>query len=104
MNVTRTTISLPKDQLEQIDQAANDLNLSRNGLISLALKEFFERRKKQQLMEALNQAYADDDQVEEAALYDHAIPDTAELQLYALNKHFKFSSEMTLTASYSVNR
>ncbi len=65
MSVTRTAISLPSDLFEQTNQAAQALNLSRSGVIALALQEFMERRKKQQIAEAIRLAYQGDPQEEE---------------------------------------
>ena len=68
MSVTRTAISMPSDLFEQTNQTAQALNLSRSGVITLALQEFMERRKKQQLAEAIRLAYQDDPQEEEREL------------------------------------
>jgi metal-responsive CopG/Arc/MetJ family transcriptional regulator len=44
--------------MEQADDAARDLGLSRSGLIAEALRDYLRRRRQARVSERLNQAYA----------------------------------------------
>lgn len=54
----KTAISVEDALMEQADDAARDLGLSRSGLIAEALREYLRRRRRAQVSEQLNQAYA----------------------------------------------
>lgn len=45
--------------MEQADAAARDLGLSRSGLIAEALRDYLQHRRRAQITDQLNQAYAD---------------------------------------------
>lgn len=68
MSETQATISISSDLLKQTDQTAQELNLSRNEIITRALQQFIARHKKQQLAQAIHDAYKDDPQEEEREL------------------------------------
>ena len=44
--------------MEQADEAARDLGLSRSGLIAEALRDYLRQRRRARISEKLNQAYA----------------------------------------------
>ena len=67
MAVVKTAISLQEPLFNKLVQLAEEQNLSRSRLFSLALEEYIERIENQKLFAALNAAY-DDDQEEELEL------------------------------------
>ncbi|MEM7129318.1 MAG: hypothetical protein AAF702_23505 [Chloroflexota bacterium] len=82
MSVIKTAISLQESLFQQIEQIAQDLNLSRSSLIAVALEEFIERQKNKRLLEQLNAAYTNDPQIEEQQVSQ------------AHRKHFQQTSEV----------
>jgi metal-responsive CopG/Arc/MetJ family transcriptional regulator len=54
----KTAISVEDALMEQADDAARDLGLSRSGLIAEALREYLLRRRQARVSDRLNQAYA----------------------------------------------
>ena len=68
MSVVKTAISLQAHLFQQVEKLAGDLNLSRSGLVAIALQEFIERHENKRLLEQLNAAYEDDPQSEELEL------------------------------------
>jgi metal-responsive CopG/Arc/MetJ family transcriptional regulator len=57
-NGMKTAISVEDALMEQADDAARDLGLSRSGLIAEALREYLLRRRQARVSDRLNQAYA----------------------------------------------
>ncbi len=57
-NSMKTAISVDDSLMEQADEAARDLGLSRSGLIADALREYLKKRRQAQISEQLNRAYA----------------------------------------------
>jgi metal-responsive CopG/Arc/MetJ family transcriptional regulator len=64
----KTAISVEDDLMEQADDAAQELGLSRSGLISAALREYLQRRRQAQVFSRLNQAYANEPNPDERQL------------------------------------
>ena len=65
MTTIKTAISLQENLFTQMEELATRLDVSRSQIIALALEAFIERDYNQRLLEALNQAYAEqDDDVE----------------------------------------
>ena len=54
----KTAVSVEDSLMSQADDAARELGLSRSGLIAEALREFLQKRRKTQITEQLNLAYA----------------------------------------------
>ncbi|MEK7397114.1 MAG: ribbon-helix-helix protein, CopG family [Candidatus Poribacteria bacterium] len=69
MASVKTAISLQKPLLDQVDELAQKLNISRSHLFVLATEEFIKRRKAQTLLKAINDAYVEPDP-EEQAVFD----------------------------------
>lgn len=69
MASVKTAISLQKPLLDQVDELAQKLNISRSHLFVLATEEFIKRRKGQTLLKAINDAYVEPDP-EEQAVFD----------------------------------
>jgi len=54
----KTAISVENSLMEEADNAARDLGLSRSGLIAEALREYLKRRRRARVSQQLNEAYA----------------------------------------------
>ncbi len=59
MASVKTAISIQEPLFKQVEILANDLNISRSKLFALAVEEFLQRYKNQQLLEEINRAYDD---------------------------------------------
>lgn len=59
MSYIKTAISLQKTLLEQVDDLARELEISRSRLFVLAVEEFLQRHQNQKLLEAINASYND---------------------------------------------
>ncbi len=57
MAKTKTAISLHKALFEQVIIIAEEMNVSRSRLFSIAVEEFIERHQAQKMLEALNDVY-----------------------------------------------
>lgn len=55
----KTAISLQKALFDQIDSLAREMKVSRSKLFVLALEDYLRRSQNRQLLESINQAYAD---------------------------------------------
>jgi len=64
----KTAISLQQSLFEQVDALAQELEISRSRLFVLAVEAFIQRYQNRQLLEAINEAYADLPDPEEKAL------------------------------------
>jgi metal-responsive CopG/Arc/MetJ family transcriptional regulator len=56
----KTAISLPDEIYEAAEQVARVLGLSRSELYATAVREFVERRRREDVTAKLNEVYADD--------------------------------------------
>ena len=59
MGNVKTAISIDEPLFEQVDNLAHELNTSRSRIFAMAVTEFIQRHKNQQLLEAINDAYDD---------------------------------------------
>jgi len=55
----KTAISLDDDLLHEADKTARQMGLSRSRLFALALQNYLTERRREKMLEQLNQAYAD---------------------------------------------
>jgi metal-responsive CopG/Arc/MetJ family transcriptional regulator len=55
----KTAISLEDKLLQEADEAARQMGLSRSRLFAVALSEFLQRKKKERMLLQLNNAYAE---------------------------------------------
>ena len=55
----KTAISIEKPIFDQVNDLAQNLNISRSRLFVLAAQEFIRRHKNLELLKSLNQAYED---------------------------------------------
>ncbi len=69
MAYVKTAISLPETLLQQIDDLARELDISRSRLFALAAEELLQRYQNQKLLEAINAAYDDFPDPEEKRLH-----------------------------------
>ena len=53
----KTAISLDDHLLEQADETAQRMGLSRSALFALALQDYLRRRRQQEVVEQLNRVY-----------------------------------------------
>jgi metal-responsive CopG/Arc/MetJ family transcriptional regulator len=58
-STVKTAISINSELLEQADEAARRMGLSRSGLFSLAIGDFLERKRREHILFRLNEVYAD---------------------------------------------
>jgi len=65
MTTTKTAISIQKTLIDQADELALELKISRSRLFVLAVEDFIQRYQNRKLLEKINAAY-------------EAAPDTAE--------------------------
>lgn len=63
----KTAISLDDTLFEQVEHLMQELDMSRSRVIATALQEFIRRRETQKMVAAINEAYADFPNEEEAA-------------------------------------
>jgi antitoxin MazE6 len=54
----KTAISLDDHLLEEADETAQRMGLSRSGLFALAVQDYLRRRRQQEVVEQLNRVYA----------------------------------------------
>lgn len=59
MASVKTAISIQEPLFEQVEALASELNISRSRIFVLAVEEFIERYKNQQLLAEINSAYDD---------------------------------------------
>ena len=55
----KTAISIKKLLFDKAEIAANEMNMSRSKLISVAIEEFLRQREARELFRSLNEVYAD---------------------------------------------
>ena len=55
----KTAISINDEVLRDADEAAQTMGVSRSRLFSLAVVDFLERQKREQMLRRLNEVYAD---------------------------------------------
>lgn len=59
MTTIKTSVSIDGDLFCRAKELADELQVSWSGLVSLALKAFIERHETQNIMDKLNEVYAD---------------------------------------------
>jgi metal-responsive CopG/Arc/MetJ family transcriptional regulator len=64
----KTAISIDAGLLRSSDDSARSMGVSRSRLFSLALDDFLQRRKQAQMLQRLNEVYADVDPSEKGLL------------------------------------
>ncbi|MFM5998709.1 MAG: hypothetical protein ACKPCI_01460 [Dolichospermum sp.] len=60
MTSIKTAISIEESLYEEATALANAMKIPRSKLFALAMAEFLRRQKHHQLVESINEAYADD--------------------------------------------
>lgn len=59
------TIKVTKSLAKKVEKIAKQMRVSNDKVIALALEDFLERRKNNDLLKAINEAYKDEPTVEE---------------------------------------
>lgn len=59
MGTIKTAISLGADLFREAEGVARRMKVSRSRLFATAMREFIERRRNQQILEAINAAYTE---------------------------------------------
>jgi len=59
----KTAISIEKPLFDEIEALAEELDVSRSYLFTLATREFIQRHKNQKLLDAINAAYKDSPEI-----------------------------------------
>ncbi len=59
MATIKTNILLPDSLYEQVSTLANEMQISENELFALAMEDYLRRHHAQQLLQSINEAYAD---------------------------------------------
>lgn len=54
----KTAISIPDDLFKTVDDLAEELHLSRSQVFADAVREYIEKQRNRQILEAINKAYA----------------------------------------------
>ena len=62
----KTAISVENDLLEEADRVAEQVGVSRSRLFSLALRDYLNHRRQEEMIERLNQVYGGQPDAEEA--------------------------------------
>lgn len=60
MSTKKTAISLDEGLFAEADALAEEMRISRSKLIALAVEEFILRHQNQELLDQINEAYADE--------------------------------------------
>ena len=55
----KTAISINDELLHEVDETARQMGLSRSRLFSLAVGDFLQRQRQEQMLRRLNEVYAD---------------------------------------------
>ena len=74
MSKTKTAVSLDENLFEQAEAVAQEMNISRSQLFSLAVEEFIKRRQSQKMLELLNKVYEDAPDASEQQILREAKP------------------------------
>ncbi|TAF04221.1 MAG: hypothetical protein EAZ77_16045 [Nostocales cyanobacterium] len=60
MTTIKTAISIEESLYQEADALAKAMKIPRSQLFAIAMAEFLQREKNRQLVESVNEAYADD--------------------------------------------
>ncbi len=79
MTAVKTAISLQEPLFRKLEELAGELELPRSRVLAMALEEYIARRENQKLLDALNEAYQDDDQADDLAFMERHLKTYAEM-------------------------
>lgn len=68
MSSVKTAVSLDRSLFDQIEALAQEMNVPRSRVISLAVEDYLRRRENQQLLDQINAALEESGQEEEIQL------------------------------------
>ena len=66
----KTAVSLPRAVFEEVEAEARELKVPRSRLFVIALEEYFQRRRKERLLEQINATCGDQPDEEEKAFLE----------------------------------
>lgn len=69
----KTSISIPDDIFEEVNKIAREYKFSRSQIFCIAIKEYLEKVRSRNLLEALNKSYADEETPDEKLLRKKSI-------------------------------
>lgn len=69
----KTAISVPDEVFKEVEKFAKEHHYSRSEVFSLAVKDYMERYRSKQLLNTLNELYADIETPEDSSLREKAI-------------------------------
>ena len=64
----KTAISVPDDIFKELEEFSKEHEYSRSEVFAMAVREFLEKRKSKELLNALNEAYSEPESPEEIAV------------------------------------
>jgi metal-responsive CopG/Arc/MetJ family transcriptional regulator len=64
----KTAISIPDDLFNDIDKLSKKLHCSRSRILADAAREFIEKQKNQEILDAINKAYSENETEQEVTL------------------------------------
>ncbi|MBM4325076.1 MAG: hypothetical protein FJ115_16085, partial [Deltaproteobacteria bacterium] len=68
----KTAISIPDEVFKEVDRFSKEHQYSRSEVFVMAVKEFLEKLKSQQLLNALNEVYSEPESLEETTLREES--------------------------------
>jgi metal-responsive CopG/Arc/MetJ family transcriptional regulator len=68
VHTMKTAISLEESLLEEADDLARKMHVSRSRLVSLALRDYLEHRRREDRLDRLNEVYGESSEAGEARL------------------------------------
>ncbi len=69
----KTAISIPDDLFKEVEQIARKNNYSRSRVFCIAVKEYLDKFRAQETLDALNKAYTEDSTSEEKLLLKKSV-------------------------------
>jgi len=68
----KTAISIPDEIFEEVDKFSREHRYSRSEVFAMAVKEFLEKLKSKELLDALNEAYSEPESPEETTVRERS--------------------------------
>ena len=65
MTMIKTAISIPETMFDEVNEAAREKDVSRSGLVVLALGEYLRRRESARMLAQLNAVYGDEEDLDD---------------------------------------
>jgi metal-responsive CopG/Arc/MetJ family transcriptional regulator len=68
----KTAISIPDEIFEEVDKFSKEHRTSRSEVFAMAVKDFLEKLKSKELLDALNEAYSEPESREETTVRERS--------------------------------